>query len=167
LSACQWSFSRSRPVPAPRIAIYTFSSGVCRLPVPWDHPSCQTHGTTSRPQRQAGVMIPAAGRVVKCAVDGEVDRARIRLRWSASRLAVRLASDDELPGGARQSVVHEICVERDHAAPIAGRARDLLTSTNPWTGPARRLRRTRRRFRLAGLPQPRKRDAQGTASGGR
>lgn len=33
----------------------------CRLPVPWDHPCCQKHGTTSRPQRPAGVMIPARG----------------------------------------------------------------------------------------------------------
>jgi len=42
----------------------------CRLPVPWDHPRCQKHGTTSRPQRPAGVMIPAVGQIVKCAVAG-------------------------------------------------------------------------------------------------
>jgi hypothetical protein len=40
----------------------------CRLPVPWDHPRCQKHGTTSRPQPPAEVMISTPGRIVKCAV---------------------------------------------------------------------------------------------------
>ena len=37
----------------------------CDLPVPWDHPRCQQHGTTSHPHRPAGVIIPGAARHVK------------------------------------------------------------------------------------------------------
>jgi hypothetical protein len=62
----------------------------CRLPVPWDHPRCQKHGTTSRPQPPAEVMISTPGRIVKYAVgavSAEAQGVALPDRFSCRRRA--------------------------------------------------------------------------------
>jgi hypothetical protein len=56
----------------------------CRLPVPWDHPVARSMGPPRAPQRPAGVMIPAVGRLVKRAVAGASAEPPLGpLRWPA------------------------------------------------------------------------------------
>ena len=59
---------------------------LCRLPVPRDHPVARSMGPPRAPQRPAGVMVPAAGPLVKRAVVGAPAESPFgRLRWPAFR----------------------------------------------------------------------------------
>jgi hypothetical protein len=73
-----------------RFRVQLAPGAYCRLPVPWDHPRCQKHGTTSRPQPPAEVMISTPGRIVKCAVgavSAEAQGVALPDRFSCRRRA--------------------------------------------------------------------------------